>query len=98
MIGNDPGDGEAGGGSVAAGQTAAQIADCLDRAGFRPPPSRANRFTRERARGLVYRLGFSPRQRPAESLTVDEWWIRDLADELGVGYNRSKEWARKVYE
>ena len=29
------------------------------------------------------------------SLAADEWWIRDLADELGVGYNRFQEWARK---
>jgi hypothetical protein len=45
----------------------------------------------------VYRLGLSPRRRPAESLAVDEWWIRDLADELGVGYPRFKEWAQKGY-
>jgi hypothetical protein len=26
---------------------------------------------------------------------TDEWWLRDLADELGVGYGRFKEWVRK---
>jgi hypothetical protein len=83
--------------AVAAGQSAVQIAECLDREGFRPPSGRADRFTPGRARDLVYRLGLSPRQRPAESLAVDEWWIRDLADELGVGYNRFKEWAKKGY-
>ena len=31
------------------------------------------------------------------ALAVDEWWVRDLADELGVGYNRFKEWVRKGY-
>jgi len=45
----------------------------------------------------VYRLGLSPRRRPTEGLAVDDWWIRDLADELGVGYNRFKEWAKKGY-
>jgi hypothetical protein len=45
----------------------------------------------------VYRLGLSPRCRPAESLSEDEWWIRDLADELGVGYSRFKEWVRRGY-
>ena len=83
--------------AVAANQTATQIAECLDREGFRPPSSRADRFTPERARGLVYRLGLSPRRRPTQSLAVDEWWIRDLADELGVGYSRFKEWAKKGY-
>ena len=73
------------------------LAACLDRAGFRPPSSRADRFTPERARDLVYRLGFSKRRRPDEKLAVDEWWIRDLADELAVGYNRFKEWAKKGY-
>jgi hypothetical protein len=45
----------------------------------------------------VYRLGLSQRRRPNECLAVDEWWIRDLADELGVGYNRFKEWVKKGY-
>jgi hypothetical protein len=83
--------------AVAAGQSAAQIAECLDREGFRPSSGRADRFTPGRARDLVYRLGLSPRRRPAESLAVDEWWIRDLVDELGMGYNRFKEWAKKGY-
>jgi DNA invertase Pin-like site-specific DNA recombinase len=83
--------------AVAASLTSAQIAERLDREGFRPPSSRADRFTPERARDLVYRLGLSQRRRPVESLAVDEWWIRDLADELGVGYNRFKEWVKKGY-
>jgi hypothetical protein len=45
----------------------------------------------------VYRLGLSPRRRPAEGLVADEWWLRDLADELGLGYGRFKEWVRKGY-
>jgi hypothetical protein len=52
--------------AVAAGQTAAQITKRLDREGYRPPSSGADRFTPERARDLVYRLGLSPRRRPAE--------------------------------
>src|SRR5438105_10946209 len=83
--------------AVAAGQTSEQIAECLNREGFRPVSNREERFTPERARDLVYRLGLSPRRRPAESLAVDEWWIRDLADELGVGYSRFKEWVRRGY-
>jgi hypothetical protein len=83
--------------AVEAGRTYEEIAACLDREGFRPPSSRADRFTPERARDLVYRLGFSKRRRPDAKLAVDEWWIRDLADELAVGYNRFKEWAKKGY-
>jgi hypothetical protein len=83
--------------AVAAGQTSRQIAECLNQEGFRPPSNRADRFTPERARDLVYRLGLSPRRRPAESLAVDEWWLRDLADALGVGSNRFREWVRRGY-
>jgi hypothetical protein len=83
--------------AVADGENATKIAECLDREGFRPPSSRADRFTPARARDLVYRLGLSQRRRPNESLAIDEWWIRDLADELGVGYNRFKEWVKKGY-
>jgi hypothetical protein len=54
--------------AVAAGQSAAQFAEFLDREGFRPPSGRADRFTPGRARDLVYRLSLSSRQRPAESL------------------------------
>ena len=53
---------------VEAGENATQIAECLDQEGFRPPSSRADRFTPERARDLVYRLGLSQRRRPNESL------------------------------
>ena len=50
-----------------------------------------------RARDQVYRLGLSPRCRPAERLSADEWWVRDLADELGVSYCRFKCWVEKGY-
>ncbi len=83
--------------AVAAGRTSREIAECLNREGFRPPSNRADRFTPERARDLVYRLGLSPRRRPAEGLAVNEWWIRDLADGLGVGFGRFKEWVKRGY-
>jgi hypothetical protein len=81
--------------AVAAGLSSAQIAECLNREGIRLPSGRADRFTPDNARQLVYRLGLSPRIRPAVSLAADEWWIRDLADELGVGYSRIKEWVER---
>ncbi len=83
--------------AVAAGQTSEQIAECLNREGFRPLSNRDDRFTPERARELVYRLGLSPRCRPAELLAADEWWVRDLADKLGVSYHRLKDWVKKGY-
>ena len=83
--------------AVAAGKTAAEIAESLDREGFRPPSDRADHFTAQRARDLVYRLGLSPKQQPAERLAANEWWARDLAEELGVTYSRLKDWAQKGY-
>jgi hypothetical protein len=46
---------------------------------------------------LVYRLGLSPRCRPAESLGPHEWWVRDRADTLGVSHHRFKDWVKKGY-
>jgi hypothetical protein len=70
------------------------LVESRNREGFRPPCGLADRFTTERAWRLVYRLGLSPRGRLAESLAVDERWLRDLADELGVVSNRLKEWVK----
>jgi DNA invertase Pin-like site-specific DNA recombinase len=83
--------------AVSAGQTSEQIAECLNREGFRPVSNRDDRFTPSRARELVYRLGLSPRCRPAEPLEPDEWWARDLADKLGLSYHRLKDWVKKGY-
>ena len=49
--------------AVAAGQTSEQIAECLNREGFRPVSNRDDRFTPSRAGELVYRLGLSPNAR-----------------------------------
>jgi hypothetical protein len=81
---------------VAAGQTSEEIAECLNREGFHPPSCRVDRFTPELARRLVYRLGLGSKRRPAELLSVDEWWGRDLADELGLSYNRLKDWVTRA--
>ncbi len=83
--------------AVAAGHTSEQIAECLNREGFRPVSNREDRFTPSRARELVYRLGLSPRRRPAEPLGPDEWWIHDLSDKLGVSYHRLKDGVKKGY-
>jgi DNA invertase Pin-like site-specific DNA recombinase len=36
-------------------------------------------------------------RRVAERLAADEWWLRDLAKELGMGYGRFKEWVKRSY-
>src|SRR4029077_13361714 len=69
--------------AVAAGRTSRETAECLNREVSRPSSNRADRFTPERARDLVYRLVLSPRRRPAEGLAVNEWGMRDLAVGLG---------------
>jgi hypothetical protein len=56
-----------------------------------PVTKREERFTATRALDLVYRLGLSPRRRPAAPLARDEWWVHDLSDELGVSYLRLKD-------
>jgi hypothetical protein len=83
--------------AVAAGQTAEQIAQRLNRAGFHPASHPAEPFTPAQARDLAYRLGLSPRHSPAVRLSADEWWARDLADEPGVSYCRFKGWVEKGY-
>ena len=62
-----------------------------------PVTKREERFTATWALDLVYRLGLSPRCRPAEPLGPTEWWPRDLADKLGVSYHRIKDWVKKGY-
>lgn len=81
----------------AAGRTAAQIADELNRAGFIPPSGAAKRFTQHLTSALIYRLGLSPPRRPAVPLGAGEWWVQDLARTLGVPLTRLRGWACKGY-
>ena len=81
----------------AAGRSAAQIAADLNRAGLTPPSGAAGRFTPHLTSGLIYRLGLSPSRRPAVRLGADEWWVRDLARDLGIPLTRLRAWAGKGY-
>ena len=71
----------------------------------RPRPSESGKITdAHRAKlAVVYVRQSTPqqvaenRERPSEELAADEWWFRDLADELGVGCGRFKEWVKRGY-
>ena len=70
---------------AAQGLTAAAIAEQINAEGLRPP-KRVDHFTAETMRELMHRLGISPRtarSHPA-SPGPDQWWLKDLAHEIGM--------------
>lgn len=81
---------------LAAGCTATQIADALNAEGLRPP-KRTAVFTKNAVQDLLSALGLSrprnPSRRPA--LGEDEWWLRDLADHLGMPKITLDAWVRR---
>jgi len=60
-----------------------QIADALNREGF-TPPRRRGAFTKECIGDLIRRLGLTGELFREDLLEPNEWWIPDLAHELGV--------------
>jgi hypothetical protein len=82
---------------MAAGQTASQIAEGLNREGFRSPSGRLDHFTARRVGELIYRLGLSKKRPPAEPLSADEWWVRDLVVAVGVSVTRLRHWVKQGY-
>ena len=82
---------------LAAGCTAAQIAERLNAEGLRPP-KRAAAFTPNSARDLLSALGLqqhapAPASRP--ELGEHEWWLRDLAAHLGMSKVTLDAWIRR---
>ena len=79
----------------AAERTAAEIAEHLNREGFRPPKCRAS-FTAPLVRQLLARRGLSGSDRgPMASggvLATDEWWLGDLARALDMPYSTLNQW------
>ena len=67
----------------AAGLHHFQIADALNREGF-SPPRRRGAFTKGCIGDLVRRLGLTGELFREDLLRRNEWWIPDLARELGV--------------
>jgi hypothetical protein len=80
------------------GYTTAQIAERLNAEGFRPP-KRIDAFTPNAVTDLLRALGIqrshipAPRNRPA--LAPHEWWLRDLAEHLGMPAVTLDSWVRR---
>jgi DNA invertase Pin-like site-specific DNA recombinase len=78
-------------------QTAAQIAEALNREGFVPPKRRAT-YNPQMVRQLVARCGLSSGSRSQPDggvLEEDEWWPRQLALELGMPPITLHSWLRR---
>jgi DNA invertase Pin-like site-specific DNA recombinase len=79
------------------GQTAGEIAAALNREGFIPPKRRAT-YNRGMVRQLLARCGLSSwhRARPDGGvLREDEWWLSQLALELGMPPITLHSWLRR---
>lgn len=77
------------------GLTSRQIADRLNSEGLRPP--QAERFTHRTVRNLLFRAGLTELQRTRDDaeLGSDEWWLPELAKELGVRGTTVRYWVRR---
>jgi DNA invertase Pin-like site-specific DNA recombinase len=78
-------------------QTAAQIADQLNKEGFRPPSDRTERFTQHLVGNMIYSFGLSQPRPPAIALSDNEWWARDIASEIGVTLTRFRHWIKQGF-
>ena len=83
---------------AAGGHTLAQIAECLNAEGFRPP-KRIPAFTPNAVSDLLRALGIrrsdSPARRNRPALDEDEWWLRELAEHLGMSPVTLDAWVRR---
>src|SRR5207244_5051521 len=75
-----------------AGKTAEQTADTLNAEGY-APINPGKKFNREIVRKLQLKLGIYGEREDASLLGSGEWWIRDLADEIGMPWQTLREWA-----
>jgi DNA invertase Pin-like site-specific DNA recombinase len=78
-------------------RTSAQIADQLNREGFRPPKRRET-FNRQMVRTLLSRQVRAERCARAvenHTLAIDEWWFTDLARELNMPQPTLYHWLRR---
>ena len=79
------------------GQTAPQIAATLNREGFIPPKRRAT-YNPQMVRQLLARSGLSSWSRSRADggvLVADEWWLNQLALELGMPQITLHSWLRR---
>jgi DNA invertase Pin-like site-specific DNA recombinase len=80
------------------GCTTAQIAERLNAEGFRPP-KRSPVFTPNAVTDLLRALGIqrprTPARRNRPVLDQHEWWLRDLAESLGMSQVTLDSWVRR---
>ena len=81
---------------AAARRTHAQIAAQLTTEGFRPP-KRCEAFTAAAVSDLLRAAGAQQPRNPARrpALAEHEWWLRDLADHLGMSHITLDSWIRR---
>lgn len=81
---------------LAAGRTAAQIAEALNAEGLRPP-KRTAAFTQSSVGDLIATLGLRQARTPARrpELGEHEWWLRDLAEHIGMSKITLDAWIRR---
>lgn len=79
------------------GMTNSQMAERLNKEGFRLPTARATKFTRGLVAQLVCRLGLATPRDGRGILLQNEWWLRDLAEKLRISPSRVRGWIRKGY-
>lgn len=78
------------------GLTISQIAEQLNEEGF-VPPRRRGRYTGRILAPLLKQLGLVGEHRRTDILRSDEWWVRDLAKELGVGTQKVYYWIKQQW-
>lgn len=74
------------------GLTIRELAVQLTREGYRTPRTRKG-YTPTSVRQLLSRRGLTGGAIGREQLESGEWWLPDLAQELGATYDRLREWA-----
>jgi hypothetical protein len=77
-----------------AGTTAEETADTLNAEGF-TPINPGKTFNRGMTRKLLLKLGRYGERNDDSLLAPGEWWIRDLADAVGIPWQTLREWAVK---
>ncbi|MGV9567711.1 recombinase family protein, partial [Streptomyces sp. NPDC003480] len=80
-----------------AGCTTEQIAEHLNAEGFRPP-KRSQTFTRNAVNDLLRALGIQRSRTPHRTrpdLDEHQWWLRDLAEHLGMSEVTLDSWVRR---
>lgn len=69
-----------------------EIARSLNREGFHPP--KQDFFTAKILRCLLRRRTDTLQHEPQDNLASDEWWIRDLADQLTIPTSTIRQWRK----